>query len=104
MCTVTLLPYDDGFRLACNRDERRDRLPALPPTSHACGNRTATFPVDPAGGGTWIGVNDAGLVATLLNQTRFGDARPITAQSRGLIVPLVMAALGQLQNIDRPVL
>jgi hypothetical protein len=92
MCTVTVVPYDGGFRLACNRDERRDRPAALPPTSHACGKRTAIFPVDPAGGGTWIGVNDAGLAATLLNRTRFGDAQPSTAQSRGLIVPLVMTA------------
>ena len=92
MCTVTLVPYDGGFRLACNRDERRDRQAALPPTSYACGKQTAIFPVDPAGGGTWIGVNDAGLAATLLNRTRFGDARPIAAQSRGLLVPRVMAA------------
>ena len=92
MCTVTLLPYDGGFRLACNRDERRDRPAALPPTNHVCGERLATFPVDPAGGGTWIGVNDAGLAATLLNRTRSTDAQRIVARSRGLIVPLVMAA------------
>ncbi len=92
MCTVTLVPYDGGFRIACNRDERRDRPSALPAASHACGKRLAIFPVDPVGGGTWVGVNDAGLAATLLNRTRFGDARPIAAQSRGLIVPLVMAA------------
>jgi transport and Golgi organization protein 2 len=92
MCTVTIVPCDGGFRVACNRDERRDRPPALPPASHACGKRLAVFPVDPVGGGTWIGVNDAGLAATLLNRTRFGDARPIAAQSRGLIVPRVMAA------------
>ncbi len=28
MCTVTVVPYDDGFRLVCNRDERRDGLNA----------------------------------------------------------------------------
>ena len=92
MCTGTLVPYEGGFRLACNRDERRDRPPARPPTSHACGKQTAIFPVDPTGGGTWIGVNDARLVATLLNRTRVGDARPTAAQSRGLLVPRVMAA------------
>ena len=58
MCTVTLMRYDGGVRLACNRDERRDRPAALPPTSYACGKQRAIFPVDPVGGGTWIGVND----------------------------------------------
>jgi hypothetical protein len=32
-------------------------------------HRVAVFPIDPFGGGTWIGVNDLGLVAALLNRT-----------------------------------
>ena len=53
----------------CNRDERRDRRAATPPAVHRLQHRTAIYPVDPVGGGTWIGVNDAGLAAALLNRT-----------------------------------
>ena len=51
----------------CNRDERRSRPAALPPQVHDLGGRLAAFPVDPRGGGSWVGVNDVGIVVTLLN-------------------------------------
>jgi uncharacterized protein with NRDE domain len=92
MCTVTIVPYDDGFRLACNRDERRDRTAATPPKIRRLRYRTAVFPVDPVGGGTWVGVNDAGLAAVLLNRTIDSAAptsnRPL--RSRGLIIPTLL--------------
>jgi hypothetical protein len=50
------------------------------------------MPIDPEGGGTWIGVNDAGVAMTLLNA---GDrrashpARP--RRSRGLVIPSLLA-------------
>jgi hypothetical protein len=67
MCTVSLVPHERGIRLVCNRDERRTRPAALPPAVHQIGGRRALFPIDPQGGGTWIGANDTGLVVTLLN-------------------------------------
>jgi transport and Golgi organization protein 2 len=92
MCTVTVVSHDRGFRLAFNRDERLDRAPGLAPAVHRLANRRAIFPVDPVGGGTWVGVNDVGLVAALLNGTP--DATPRRPRrpllSRGLIVPLVL--------------
>ena len=63
MCTVTIVPSGDGFCLGCNRDERRDRAVALPPTVHSLRQQTAIFQVDPAGQGTWVGVNGAGVAA-----------------------------------------
>ena len=75
MCTVTVVPRDCGVRVLCNRDEQRTRPLALPPRIHDLGGRFAVFPVDPQGGGTWIGVNDSGLVVTLLN------AHPATRRS-----------------------
>ena len=89
MCTVTIVPRDDGFRLGCNRDERRDRATARPPAIHCLPHRAAIFPVDPVGRGTWVGVNDAGLAAALLNRT-IDSAAPIDKSplhSRGLIIP-----------------
>jgi Transport and Golgi organisation 2 len=101
MCTVSIVPCGDGFRLACNRDERRNRPAATHPTTHRVGNRTAIFPVDPQGGGTWIGVNDCGLAATLLNRTpEGGRRRTVPARSRGLIIPSLLACASLVEALD----
>lgn len=92
MCTVSIVPYDDGFRLVCNRDERRDRSAAIPPTVRLLQRVSATYPQDTREGGTWVGVNEVGLAAALLNRT--GD--PVAAEesrglrSRGLIIPQLL--------------
>lgn len=92
MCTVTIVPVNGGFRLGCNRDEQRDRPPALPPGIHRLACRTAIFPVDPLGPGTWVGVNGAGLAAALLNRTP--DSRVSLdrdrRRSRGVIIPYLL--------------
>lgn len=84
MCTVTIVPHDDGLRMMCNRDERHDRPPAHAPQPYCVGRRRAVFPVDPAGGGSWIGANDAGLAVALLNGS--GAATASQPISRGLVV------------------
>lgn len=86
MCTVSIVPDGDRFTLMSNRDERRDRAVALQPTVERFGARAAIMPIDPVGGGSWLGVNDAGLVAALLNRhaAQQPDARSVC--SRGLIV------------------
>lgn len=88
MCTVTVVPFDDGLRVVCNRDERRTRTAAGFPRRYQIGSRWLTYPRDADGGGTWIGVNDAGLVLALVNRTRAGDSTGAASRrSRGLIVP-----------------
>jgi hypothetical protein len=109
MCTVTLIPTDvrgpgsRGWRLACNRDERRTRRAGLPPEFRICGERQAVMPIDPESDGTWVAVNDAGLVAALLNANtkrpmRGGawreahhDSRIGLLVSRGTVIPKLMA-------------
>jgi transport and Golgi organization protein 2 len=89
MCTVTIVPREGGFRLVCNRDERYDRPAALPPASTA---QHAIYPIDPVSGGTWVGVNDDGLAAALLNRTTDSISRlERPAQSRGVIIPQLLA-------------
>jgi hypothetical protein len=118
MCTLTLVSLGREnaagaarrrFRLAFNRDEQRTRPPGLPPTTRRCGERLAAMPIDPVGGGTWIGVNDAGLVACLLNRNVGQFAPPASPRSRGLIVPKLLAcasaeevrhAVGELKPAD----
>ena len=92
MCTLTIVPFDEGVRLVCNRDERRTRATALAPESHETQTGTAIYPIDPESGGTWIGANESGLVAALLNRTP-GRARVsrLTPVSRGIIVPALLA-------------
>jgi hypothetical protein len=92
MCTLSVIPTSLGMRVVFNRDERRDRLPALPPSTHRLARRRAVYPVDPVGGGTWIGVNDRGIVAAILNRTPgLVLPAPGRARSRGLIVPAVLS-------------
>ena len=90
MCTVTIVPRTDGFRLICNRDERRTRPQAAPPQVRRLWPRTAVFPLDPVGGGTWIGANDAGIVLALLNAQSPPSGVTVTrtpVHSRGLLIP-----------------
>lgn len=97
MCTVTIIPLLDprgepaGLRLATNRDESRLRATAEPPDLHERAGLRCVWPVDPMGGGTWVGVNETGLVAALLNRND-GSPRPTqpAARSRGEIVPLLL--------------
>lgn len=120
MCTVTVVPRAQGARLLCNRDERRSRPAALPPQIHNLRGRLAAFPVDPQGGGTWIGVNEAGLIVTLLNahrSTRVAHERPRVCRgvwqgearrkrSRGLVVRKLLRstslphATGAVESLD----
>ncbi len=106
MCTVTILPgervSEPQFlaRAACNRDESPHRVAALPPEVRRFGNRRAIFPIDPASGGTWIAVNDAGLAFTVLNgnpaprvdNSSTAAERPEFGRtSRGMIIPRLLA-------------
>jgi hypothetical protein len=107
MCTVSIVPHRDGLRVVSNRDERRDRIEALEPSITTLGTRAATMPVDPAGGGSWIGVNDVGLVVTVLNRYH-GKRAPIDRRrmTRGALVPMMLAcdsvstALARATTID----
>ena len=98
MCTVTALPRSLLsrsrsaapllLRVACNRDELVTRAAALPPVRLTAGNRQAVMPLDPQSGGTWIAVNDAGIVFTVLNANPATLPDPTTSRvSRGTIIP-----------------
>lgn len=105
MCTVTAVwqpqigrEWSDDLpvlRVLCNRDEQRSRPRSLPPRASILGDRRAVMPIDPTSGGTWIGVNDAGLVACLLNarpQVLVNGKEPSESrpESRGGIVPRLL--------------
>lgn len=90
MCTLSVVRRASGVvRLVCNRDEQRTRMRSRGPEVRDLGARRAIMPIDANAGGTWIGVNDAGVVACLINAT-VGGGRGSTRgamRSRGEIVP-----------------
>lgn len=69
--------------VAANRDEFLAR-PASGPRAHVWNGRRVIAPVDERAGGTWLGLNDAGLFVALTNRPSANlDA---TRRSRGLLV------------------
>ena len=102
MCTLSFVPKADGFLLGMNRDEQRSRAIASPPAAQRCGDLDALYPSEPSGG-TWIGVNEAGLCAALINwysRPQYGDT---PAFSRGSIIPRLLA-FGSLDDMERSLL
>lgn len=105
MCTVTFVrSSSDRFALVVNRDESRRRSKAQSPILRHAGTRTLVMPIDPDGGGTWVGANNAGLVATLLNHhpsARPSGAAGANSRSRGLIIPEVLASEELMEAQER---
>lgn len=70
MCTVVILrrpDHDWPLVLAANRDEMLSR-PWQPPARHWLDRGMVTAGLDELAGGTWLGVNDFGVVAGVLNR------------------------------------
>jgi len=87
MCTVSWLSDADGYQLFFNRDERRSRQPGRRPQMHVRHGVECVYPLDPEGGGTWVGVNAHGLAFALLNYYPAGAPERRTGrQSRGQII------------------
>jgi len=97
MCTVTVIRSEldhmnAGVWLVSSRDELHERMPSHPPRVHHLDKRQAIFPVDPEGGGTWVGVNDLGTAVSLLNHYPEYVPEPTMKQSRGDLVVRLLAA------------
>jgi hypothetical protein len=87
MCTVVLLRRPQApwpLLLAANRDELRSR-PWRPPARHWPDRPDVVAGLDVLAGGSWLGVNDDGVVAAILN--RVGSLGPAAGKrSRGELV------------------
>tara|TARA_R100000027_G_scaffold29244_1_gene21287 strand:+ start:22794 stop:23525 length:732 start_codon:yes stop_codon:yes gene_type:complete len=87
----------DRFRYVLfNRDEGKSRSEELPPKLFQPPDSPAYLaPVDPQSGGTWIAVNEYGLVASVLNYYDAIDPtappRPGAEKSRGTLPPSAVA-------------
>jgi hypothetical protein len=68
--------------IAANRHERLDR-PATEPRVHT-GNVSFVAPVDLVGGGTWLGINEYGVVAAITNGRSPAEIDPMRPSRGGL--------------------
>lgn len=98
MCTVVVLRrpnHDWPLLLAANRDEMANR-PWRPPARHWPDRANVRAGIDELGGGTWLGINDEGMVAGILNrhESLGPDAR---LRTRG---ELVLEALDHADAAD----
>lgn len=92
MCTVSVHLTPTEVLATMNRDEANTRAPELPPRVHEAGGGVVwAAPHDGDAGGTWMGANNRGVVACLLNAYREGDDLSPDAtgrfRSRGEIIP-----------------
>lgn len=90
MCTLTIVRAGGLLRMACNRDEARQRMRAHPPFITVVRGRRVLTPQDPQGGGTWIAANSWGLVFAVLNAYDRRAAAQPQRPSRGSIIPMVV--------------
>ena len=98
MCTLVILRRPEHawpVLIGANRDEMIDR-PALPPGRHWPDRAEVVGGLDLLAGGSWLGINDWGVAAAVLNRT--GSLGPAAGlRSRG---ELVLEALDHADAVD----
>lgn len=93
MCTVVFIPGEEKYYFASLRDESPDRQLAIIPSITQGEKSNYLAPIDPLGGGTWLGVNENGYVIILLNGGFENHTKKNNyAKSRGKIVTELLAA------------
>lgn len=98
MCTLVILrrpDHDWPLILAANRDEMAGR-PWLPPDRHWPDREEVRAGIDELAGGTWLGLNDHGVAAGILNRRDSLGPDP-DLRSRGEIV---LEALDHADAVD----
>ena len=107
MCTLLILYRPKNkwpLIIAGNRDEMKDR-PWLPPGKHWSKCNGIIAGKDLTAGGSWLGINTNGLVATILNRTN-SLGPDIEKNSRGKIIIDILknktldAALNYIKLLD----
>lgn len=107
MCSVVMLRRPDHawpVLIAANRDELSNR-PSCPPARHWPDRADVVAGLDVEAGGSWLGINDHGLVAAIMN--RQASLGPLAGKrSRGELVLEALdhaeagAAVGALSDLD----
>lgn len=101
MCTATWLLAGDSYSVFFNRDELKTRARALPPQLHEQKGVRYLAPVDPDGGGAWLGVNQFGLTCGVLNNYAKQNVRSSSFRSRGLLVTSLLDCQSQIEALNK---
>ncbi|WP_460226503.1 NRDE family protein [Aurantivibrio infirmus] len=88
MCTLTISRDRQSVCVTMNRDERRDRTESGL-VSRVSSESRIYFPEDKPSGGTWIGLNDSGVILCLMN--RYDCPADSDKASRGEIIPAALS-------------
>ncbi|WPJ96370.1 NRDE family protein [Coraliomargarita algicola] len=87
MCTLSWWLAESERGIVFNRDELRTRARGeAPRVVEFAGAARILMPRDPDAGGTWLGVNDSGLIVALLNNYPFHSPNSPGQISRGQLV------------------
>ena len=103
MCTLTWWCGEEGrYEIFFNRDESKEREPALPPREGERNGVRFLAPIDPRGRGTWLLVNEFGAGFALLNWYEKGQLVPRRSghRSRGQLV-MNLADVGDEANLHQ---
>ncbi len=109
MCTLVILRRPEHawpVVIGANRDEMIDRA-AMPPGRHWPDRREVVGGLDLAAGGSWLGVNDWGVAAAILNrQGSLGPAAGLRSRGELVLEALdhadAVAAAAALSYLDPP--
>lgn len=87
MCTLAFEYQKEYLNIGFNRDEVTERNLAYSPQHIQKNNIKILAPIDPVGSGTWIGINELGRVACLMNHTHYKQQYNLNyLHSRGQLV------------------
>lgn len=93
MCTVVFIPDRGKYWITSLRDEHPKRVKADLPAIQLSRQMKFKAPIDPQGGGTWVGLNEGGTAIVLLNGGFKNHLKKAAyAKSRGLIVSDLLSA------------
>ncbi|MCS7028406.1 MAG: NRDE family protein [Bacteroidia bacterium] len=96
MCTLAFEYQKGKLTIGFNRDEVSDRNLAYSPQHIQKNNIHILAPIDPVGSGTWIGVNQFGRVACLMNHTHYKNQYNLVYfHSRGQLVLDILSLVHQ---------
>jgi hypothetical protein len=101
MCTLSVIPRQDGFLIGMNRDEHLSRVAAESPRLAELDAATALYPQD-SKGGTWVALSNRRIALALLNRNETPRRAPGEQResSRGFLIPELIG-LPSLAAIER---
>lgn len=105
MCTLSWWVAKTERGILFNRDEMRSRSRGEAPGIHTSDTgMRVLMPRDPDAGGTWMGVNESGLIVALLNNYPFHSPTRPDQRSRGLLVYDLLAEADSAESCVKQLL